>query len=76
MRGLCFREYQPVDLHVAGDEQLQSMVRELSGRDQPASGFGLLPDGDEIPTGEELGAEIERFLAERARPAGTDDPPT
>jgi hypothetical protein len=70
------REVQAaVDSHVAGDEQLQSMVRELEGRDQPASGFGLLPDGDEIPTGEELGAEIERFLAERARPADTDGPP-
>jgi PAC2 family len=75
LRARALEVQAAIDSHVAGDEQLQSMVRELEERDQPAPGFGVLPDGDEIPTGEELGAEIERFLAERARSAGRDDPP-
>jgi len=32
---------------------------------------GLLPDGRPLPTAEELGAELERFLAEQPRPGDT-----
>jgi hypothetical protein len=64
-----------IDSQVAGDEQLRAAVRELEQRDESPLGYGVSPDGDGIPTGEELGAEFERFLADRARRAGPDDPP-
>jgi len=40
----------------------------------PVEGLAGLPFelGGELPTAEELGAELERFLAERAKP---NDPP-
>jgi hypothetical protein len=49
-------------------------VRELEERAEGMPEFGVSPDGEEIPTGEELGAEFERFLAERARRTRGDDP--
>ncbi len=64
-----------IDAQVAGDEQVRSVVRELEERDEALPAYGVLPDLDEIPTGEELGAEFQRFLAERARRAAGDDPP-
>jgi hypothetical protein len=63
-----------IDAQVAGDEQVQAVVRELEERAEEMPEYGLSPDGDDIPTGEELGAEFERFLAERARRAANDDP--
>ena len=64
-----------IDSQMADDEQVRSVVRELEERDEALFGYGVADDGTEIPTGEELGAEFERFLAERARRAASDDPP-
>jgi hypothetical protein len=50
-------------------------VRELEGQDEVPPGYIVSQDGNEIPTGEELGSEFERFLAERARRVVGDDPP-
>jgi hypothetical protein len=63
-----------INAQVEGDEQVQSVVRELEERAEGVPEYGVSADGDEIPTGEELGAEFERFLAERARRIGGDDP--
>ena len=64
-----------IDSQMAGDEQVRSVVRELEERDGAILGYGAAEDGTVIPTGEELGAQFERFLAERARRAANDDPP-
>jgi PAC2 family len=64
-----------IDSQTAGDERLQSIVRDLEERDQPASGYGLTQEGHELPTPDELGAEFQRFLAEQPRPPAGDDPP-
>lgn len=63
-----------IDSQVAGDEGVRSVVRDLEQQDDSAAGYGGSLAGEEIPTGEELGAEIERFLAERARWTSGDDP--
>jgi hypothetical protein len=65
-----------IDAQVADDEQVQAVVRELEQRAEGTAGYGVAPDADGIPTGEELGAEFERFLAERARRTGGEDPAT
>ena len=65
-----------IDSQVADDEQVRSLVRELEDHDETTPGYGFATDGTEIPTGEELGAEFERFLADRARRTGSDDPST
>jgi proteasome assembly chaperone (PAC2) family protein len=62
-----------IDAQVADDEQAQSVIRELESRAQPPSDYGVSLDAQNLPTGEELGAEFERFLAERSRRAGRDD---
>jgi hypothetical protein len=36
----------------------------------------LLADGTRLPTAEELGAELERFLAEQSRPGDQPNPPS
>lgn len=63
-----------IDSQIAGDEQVQSVVRELEEHDESTPGYGVSLAGDEIPTGDELGAEFERFLAERSRRTSSDDP--
>ena len=75
LRSLALEAKAAVDAQVAGDEQVQAVVRELEERQGSQAGYGVSLGGGEIPTGEELGAEFERFLAERARRAGGDDPP-
>jgi PAC2 family len=72
-RGLEVQE--AIDSQMAGDEQVRSVVRELEERDEALFGYGVSDDGAELPTGDELGAEFERFLAERARRAASDEPP-
>ncbi len=67
---------QAIDSQVAGDEQVRSLVAELEEQAQSTPGYGAPLAGEELPTSDELGAEIERFLAERARwPRGDDPPP-
>jgi PAC2 family len=62
-----------VDFQTSGDEQTQSIIRELEQRDEPEPGYGLTRDGSEIPTPDELGAEFQRFLAEQGRRATGDE---
>ncbi len=74
LRARALEVQAAVDFQTSGDEQTQSIVRELEQRDEPEPGYGLTRDGSEIPTPDELGAEFQRFLAEQPRrPA--DDPP-
>ncbi len=64
-----------IDFQTGSDEQVQSIVRELEERDEPAPAYGLTLDGSEIPTPDELGAEFQRFLADQGRRTAGDDPP-
>jgi hypothetical protein len=75
LRARALETQAAIDFQTAGDEQLQSIVRDLEQRDEPAPGYGLTFDGSELPTPDELGAQFQRFLAERARRAAGDDPP-
>ena len=59
---------------MAGDEQVQSVIRELEKRSEEAADEGLMMHEETIPTGDELGAAFEQFLADRLRPTGPDDP--
>jgi hypothetical protein len=52
-----------IDTQLAEDEQAQAVISELEERDEEPL------DAEELPSGDELGAEFERFLAERGRQA-------
>jgi hypothetical protein len=65
-----------IDSQIADNEQVRSIVRQLEEDDEPAPGYGVAVEENEIPTGEELGADFQRFLAERARRTSNDDPST
>jgi predicted ATP-grasp superfamily ATP-dependent carboligase len=68
-----------IDKQVAQAEEASALVRALEeqydafvrGRQGPSL---LASDSEELPTADELGAELERFLAEHAKP--NDPPPT
>lgn len=62
-----------IDSQMAADEQARSLVSELEEHAESAQTYGLRPDESEIPSGDDLGADFQRFLAERAR-SDTDDP--
>ena len=76
LRSRALEAQTAIDSQIAGNEEVRSVVRELEEHNESAPGYGLTPDGNELPTGEELGADFQRFLAERARRTGTDDPST
>lgn len=59
-----------IDEQVADAAEVQAVVRALEEQYDAfvAGRGGLLPDGRPLPTGDELGAELERFLAEQQRP--------
>jgi hypothetical protein len=65
-----------IDEQIQQSDDLQAVVRALEeqydtylhGQDR-----SLLADADALPTADELGAELERFLADQSR--GTDPPP-
>ena len=50
------------------------MIRELEKRSEEAADEGLMMREEPIPTGDELGAAFEQFLADRSPPAGPDEP--
>ncbi len=75
LRARALETQAAIDFQTSGDEQVQSIVRELEERDEPEPGYGLTRDGSEIPTPDELGAEFQRFLADQARGTAGDDPP-
>jgi hypothetical protein len=66
------RVREQVDEHIGDNEEVQTVVRALerqydsyvAAQEQQAS---PLPADESLPTGEELGAEFERFLAEYER---------
>jgi proteasome assembly chaperone (PAC2) family protein len=59
-----------IDEQVAGNDEVQAVVRALEEQyDAFVTGRAeLLPEGRGLPTGDELGAELERFLAEHTKP--------
>jgi hypothetical protein len=65
-----------VDAQVAGAEEVAAHVRGLEEQYdtlmRSRQGEGLLGDLPSLPTADELGAELERFLADQAKPG---DPP-
>lgn len=73
------RVREQVDEHIGENEEVQTVVRALerqydsyvAAQEQQAS---PLPADESLPTGDELGAEFERFLAEYGR--RDDDPGT
>ncbi len=74
------RVREQVDEHIGDNEEVQTVVRALerqydsyvAAQEQQAS--PPLPADESLPTGDELGAEFERFLAEYER--RDDDPGT
>jgi hypothetical protein len=52
------------------EEQYDAFVRGRSRSLLPGDDAGALPGADELPTADELGAELERFLAEENRRRG------
>jgi predicted ATP-grasp superfamily ATP-dependent carboligase len=69
-----------IDQQIAQAEEAAAVVRSLEAqydafmRGQQAN--SLLADGTRLPTAEELGAELERFLAEQSRPGDQPNPPS
>lgn len=65
-----------VDDQVAASDEVAAQVHNLEQQYdaliQSRQSRHLLPGEDELPTADELGAELERFLAEQSRP---DNPP-
>lgn len=66
-----------IDAQVARSEEVQALVRALEEQYDTylrgRQGENLLaPEAGPLPTAEELGAELERFLAEQARRDGED----
>jgi predicted ATP-grasp superfamily ATP-dependent carboligase len=63
-----------IDAQISQDEQAQSVIRELEDTYDAARADGRALQAEQLPSGEELGAAFQRFLAERSRRAGPDDP--
>lgn len=67
---------ETVDAQVAKADEVEAHVRSLEKQYdelmQSRQGANLLADLSSLPTADELGAELERYLAEQARPG---DPP-
>jgi hypothetical protein len=69
-----------IDEHLAGAEEVAAHVRGLEEQYdtllQSRQGSGsLLTDLSSLPTADELGAELERFLADQPRPGDPPAPP-
>ena len=65
-----------VDAQIARDEQAQTVIHELEeSYDAARDTAGGALQADKLPTGDELGAAFQRFLADRSRRPGPDDPP-
>ncbi len=58
-----------IDEQVSESSEVQAVVRALEEQyDSFVAGRADLLEGSRLPTGDELGAELERFLAEQQRP--------
>ncbi|NLE81923.1 MAG: PAC2 family protein, partial [Rhodococcus sp.] len=66
------RVREQIDEHIAGNEEVETVVQALerqydafvTAQEQKST---LLAREEDLPSGEELGAEFERFLAQQAR---------
>lgn len=70
-----------VDKEVANNAEIESVVTALEGQYDAytaaeANQASLLAADEPLPSGDELGAELERFLAEQATQAGSPEPGT
>ncbi len=76
MRAAAAEAQAGVDAQIARDEQAQTVIHELEESYDAAldTAAGAL-QADKLPTGDELGAAFQRFLADRSRRPGPDDPP-
>lgn len=72
------RVREQIDEHIAGNEEVETVVHALerqydafvTAQEQKST---LLAREEDLPSGDELGAEFERFLAEQARDDRPDD---
>lgn len=62
-----------IDAQIEQDKQAQSVIHELEESYDAALGTVGGLQANELPTGEELGAAFQQFLAERSRPPGADE---
>ncbi len=66
-----------IDAQVGQSDEVQAVVTALEGQyDAFVAGEGrtlLSGDGQQLPTADELGAELERFLSEQTRPRDPND---
>ncbi|AOW92463.1 proteasome protein [Rhodococcus sp. WMMA185] len=71
------RTREQVDEHIAGNDEVQTVVQALerqydayvTAQEQQST---LLASDADLPSGDEIGAEFERFLAEQSRGEGDD----
>lgn len=69
---------ETIDSQIAGQPEVAAVVSSLERRYDTASAqrerAGILGEDGQLPTGEELGARFEQFLAEQGRGPDTDGP--
>jgi hypothetical protein len=75
------RTNEAIERQVAESAEVTELVRALEQQYDTAaqtagSDAGLLADGEAMPSGEELAAQFERFLAENQGDRDRTDPPT
>jgi predicted ATP-grasp superfamily ATP-dependent carboligase len=65
----CATASEEIDRQVAESDEVQALVASLEEQYDAflESREGVIPLGDNIPTADELGAEFEKFLADRGR---------
>ncbi len=71
LEAAAVRTREAIDEQVAGSPEVLAVVHALEEQyDAFVAGRGrsLLDEGGELPSADELGAELERFLAERTDP--------
>jgi PAC2 family len=68
LRAAAAKAHAEVNEQLRGDEQATAIVRELEAQYDAAIRSGTSTFGERLPTGDELGAAFEQFLAERPRP--------
>ena len=63
------RTQEAIERQVAESQEIAELVRALEQQyDAASQEEGLLAEGEEVPTGEELAAQFEQFLADQQKP--------
>ena len=63
------RTQEAIERQVAESQEIAELVRALEQQyDSATQQEGLLAEGEEVPTGEELAAQFEQFLADQQKP--------